>query len=143
MHRYFGLSRVLARLAAATVVLASVVLPGYPAAAAGAERAHAALVISYRSAFLMPAQAWTLTCAPTGGTHPAPAAACARLAALEDPFAPVPAEASCTSIYGGPATAAVTGTVGGERVTATFDRRGGCAIVRWNAHAPIIAPTRS
>jgi hypothetical protein len=38
----------------------------------------------------------------------------------------------CTAIYGGPQVARVSGTFGGHKVRATFNRRGGCEIARWN-----------
>ncbi|HEX2044943.1 MAG TPA: SSI family serine proteinase inhibitor [Gaiellaceae bacterium] len=75
----------------------------------------------------------TLTCEPTGGTHPRPAAACAALAAHPEALDPVPGEALCTQIHGGSETAAVSGTVSGERVEARFGRENGCEIARWDA----------
>ena len=77
---------------------------------------------------------WKLRCAPAGGTLPQRAAACRRLLSLADPFAPVPREAVCTMIYGGPARARVTGTFEGRRVWATFTRKDGCQIARWRRH---------
>lgn len=77
---------------------------------------------------------WTLRCAPVGGTLPRRAAACRRLAALERPFAPIPSDAVCTMIYGGPARALVTGTHRGRRVWTTFARKDGCHISRWKRH---------
>jgi hypothetical protein len=59
-------------------------------------------------------------------------AACARLAALDEPFAPVPAGAVCSQIYGGPQVARVAGRYRGARVWATFRRRNGCETARWN-----------
>lgn len=80
-------------------------------------------------------QTWTLTCDPPGGTHPDPAWACASLEAAGGiaAFEPVPRDAVCTEIYGGPATAQVTGTVDGEPVNADFSRTNGCEISRWDA----------
>ncbi|HEV8249045.1 MAG TPA: SSI family serine proteinase inhibitor [Gaiellaceae bacterium] len=78
------------------------------------------------------ARRWTLQCGPAGGTHPHPARACSRLAALADPFRPVPRDAVCTEIYGGPQEALVTGTYRGHRVNARFSRTNGCEIARWN-----------
>src|SRR5438876_6736507 len=75
----------------------------------------------------------TLTCGPTGGTLAHPAAACAKLARLRAPFAPVPKDAVCTLIYGGPDVARVTGVFRGHSVWAVFRRRNGCEIARWNA----------
>jgi hypothetical protein len=78
-----------------------------------------------------PTKVWTLKC-PDGGTLPDPEGACARLEALDDPFAPVPKNVACTMIYGGPHIAAVRGTFRGEPVDATFNRVNGCEIERWN-----------
>jgi hypothetical protein len=74
----------------------------------------------------------TLRCSPAGGTLPKAAQACTKLAALPSPFAPVPIGMMCTQIYGGPQTARVTGLFRGHQVRATFNRRGGCEIARWN-----------
>ncbi|AZM54236.1 hypothetical protein DMA15_18095 [Streptomyces sp. WAC 01529] len=86
-----------------------------------------------------------LKCHPTGGSHPAAAAACARLDEVTrygtDPFAPVPAYASCTMQYGGPATAHITGTWQGRPVDARYSRNNGCEISRWNNLAPVLPRT--
>ena len=74
----------------------------------------------------------TLRCGPAGGTLPMAAKACTQLAALSSPFAPVPTGMMCTQIYGGPQVAHVRGTFRGHQVRATFNRRGGCEIGRWN-----------
>jgi hypothetical protein len=63
---------------------------------------------------------------------PSAATACARLAVLNAPFAPVPPKTACTAIYGGPQVARVTGAFRGRTVWATFRRRDGCEIARWN-----------
>lgn len=85
----------------------------------------------------------TLTCAPAGGDHPDPAAACA---ALEQPdaleaFAPVPRNVACTELYGGPQVATVVGTVDGQAVRADFSRVNGCEIGRWDTLAPLLGST--
>jgi hypothetical protein len=60
--------------------------------------------------------------------------ACASLidpsvaAALDEP----PEDQVCTEQYGGPSVATIRGTIGGESVDASLDRRNGCAIERWN-----------
>jgi Subtilisin inhibitor-like len=74
----------------------------------------------------------TLHCNPAGGTLPKAAKACTQLAQLTSPFAPVPPNMMCTQIYGGPQVAHVKGTFDGRKVQATFNRRGGCEIARWN-----------
>ena len=77
-------------------------------------------------------QRWTLRCGPVGGTLPSRARACRRLLALSRPFRPVPRGAVCTQIYGGPQVAEVRGTLRGSAVTATFTRKDGCQIGRWD-----------
>ncbi len=66
---------------------------------------------------------WTLRCDPARGTLARPARACARLAAGGAKlFAPLPQNAVCTEIYGGPQKARVVGVVDGKRVWSTFTR---------------------
>ena len=78
---------------------------------------------------------WRLHCDRAGGTHPAPEKACEQLFGLADPFAPIPGDAVCTEIYGGPAVAEVEGLYRGETVDAKFTRTNGCEIDRWDRHA--------
>ena len=78
---------------------------------------------------------WRLHCDRSGGTLPSPEQACQQLFALADPFAPIPKDAVCTRIYGGPAVAEVEGLYRGETVNARFNRSGGCEIDRWDKHA--------
>jgi subtilisin inhibitor-like len=91
----------------------------------------AALTIAFLPGDGAAAHHWTLRCGPAGGTLPQPTAACRKLAALSDPFAPLPADAICSQIYGGPQVARVTGTYRGKRVSTAFNRRNGCEIARW------------
>lgn len=79
-----------------------------------------------------------LTCEPAGGNHPDPAGACRALASQADPFAPVPANQMCTQIYGGPATAQVTGRWRGRPVDAAFRRTDGCQTSRWDRLVPLL-----
>lgn len=85
---------------------------------------------------------YTLTCAPPGGDHPDPEAACAALldAAAQEPspLDPVPADQLCTEIYGGDQTAVIEGTVDGEPVRAELSRVNGCEISRWDALLPVL-----
>ncbi|MEU6278157.1 SSI family serine proteinase inhibitor [Streptomyces populi] len=87
-----------------------------------------------------------LECHPAGGTHPHAAEACARLDRMttwgKDTFAPVPPDSLCTMVYGGPATAHVTGTWAGRPVDARYDRSNGCEISRWNALEPVLPGAR-
>jgi hypothetical protein len=78
---------------------------------------------------------WTLRCGPVGGTLPRAAAACDALAANARPFAPTPPGTACTEVYGGPQTARVTGSYRGRAIWATFRRRDGCEINRWQQHS--------
>jgi subtilisin inhibitor-like len=75
---------------------------------------------------------YTLKCAPVGGTLPKRAAACTKLMRVERPFASTPKAVACTQIYGGPQEALVTGHVRGNVVRASFGRKDGCQIARWN-----------
>ena len=79
-----------------------------------------------------PTRTWTLEC-PDGGTLPHPEQACAKLAKMEDPFAPVPKDKACTQVFGGPEVADVTGTFRGKPVNAHFEKGNGCEIARWNS----------
>ncbi|MEV5548034.1 SSI family serine proteinase inhibitor [Streptomyces sp. NPDC052309] len=90
---------------------------------------------------------YELYCRPSGGSHPDPAGACAAVERStrwgQDVFAPVPEGTVCTMKYGGPATAHVTGTWAGRSVDATFDRRDGCRIDRWDRLVPLLPDLRS
>ena len=86
-------------------------------------------------------ETWTLTCDPVGGSHPTPAEACALLEEVgPEAFEPVPDDAVCTEVYGGPEEATVTGTLRGERIEAEFSRVNGCEIARWDALTPLLPP---
>jgi hypothetical protein len=75
---------------------------------------------------------YSLQCAPVGGTLPKRAAACTKLMRIQRPFAPVPRGMACTMIYGGPQVALVTGRFRGNQIRATFSRKDGCQLARWN-----------
>ncbi|MHC3471233.1 SSI family serine proteinase inhibitor [Streptomyces sp. 7R007] len=85
-------------------------------------------------------------CHPGGGSHPDVAGACQGLDRQtrwgRDLFAPVPEGSMCTMQYGGPATAHVTGTWAGRPVNATYDRRDGCEIARWDRMVPLLPDLR-
>ena len=84
---------------------------------------------------------WTLTCAGTAsGTHPDADAACTHLKGLADPFAPLPADAVCTQVYGGPETARVSGVWQGEPVELELSRTDGCRIAQWDDLGPLLPP---
>jgi hypothetical protein len=88
-----------------------------------------------------------LLCHPTGGTHPVARDACNRLDEVtrwgKDPFAPVPPGTNCTMLYGGPATARITGRWAGRPVNAVFNRRNGCEVSRWDRLRPVLPGPRS
>lgn len=89
---------------------------------------------------------YELKCHPPGGNHPRILQACERLDRLtargKDPFAAVPPDARCTMIYGGRATARVTGSWAGRPVDATYNRNNGCEIARWDAFVPVLPGAR-
>jgi Subtilisin inhibitor-like len=101
-------------------------------APAGAGGGGTALTIVFKDTAAATPQTWTLTCDPTGGTHPDATGACAALAAVDDPFKPLDKTMACTEIYGGPQTATVTGTYKGSAVHASFARTNGCEIAQWD-----------
>lgn len=89
-----------------------------------------------------PAKVWTLTCDPTGGDHPYAQQSCDLLAKAAasgtDPFAKTRVGVMCTMIFGGPQTATVTGTWRGKPVNASFSRKNGCEIKRWDTASPLV-----
>lgn len=69
-------------------------------------------------------------------------AQCPRLAKAD--FSPPSKAVACTQIYGGKATALVTGRIGGRDVEADFDLHDGCAISRWQRFSWLLGrPPRS
>ena len=77
---------------------------------------------------------WQLNCAPAGGTHPDPEAACQALTDHGATALPaVPKDQMCTQQYGGPETATISGTWQGQPVNSTLSRKNGCEISRWDA----------
>ncbi|MFG2121646.1 SSI family serine proteinase inhibitor [Streptomyces sp. NPDC048710] len=85
---------------------------------------------------------YEVSCHPGAGNHPDVAGACRVLDSHtrwgRDTFAPVASGSSCTMIYGGPATAHVTGTWAGRPVDASYDRSNGCEIGRWDRMVPLL-----
>lgn len=123
------------RLVLAAAALAAVVAVAPATAAAPATQLRVTVWLDGRPG---PSHALTLRCAPTGGTHPARAAACRRLAALPQPLRPVPKDTICTMVYGGPQEALVTGKLNGRSVWARFSLRDGCQIARWQRLRPLL-----
>jgi len=50
---------------------------------------------------------------------------------MRNPFAPIPKDAICTDLYGGPQVALITGTFRGGAVWTQLARRNGCEISRF------------
>ncbi|MFE6197289.1 SSI family serine proteinase inhibitor [Streptomyces sp. NPDC057838] len=120
--------------------------PPSPAPAGGGpDRDH--LTVTVRNAGGGADGTYELYCGPEGGSHPDPRGACATLERDtrwgQDLFAPDPEGGFCTMQYGGPATAHVTGTWAGRPVDATYDRRDGCGIARWDRLVPLLPDMRS
>ncbi len=95
-------------------------------------RDHLRIVVWPQGVGSAPRAAQTLTCNPAGGTLPGAARACGKLAALPQPFAPVPSGVMCSQIYAGPQVALVTGSYRGRKVSARFRRTDSCQTERWN-----------
>ncbi|MFE0175161.1 SSI family serine proteinase inhibitor [Streptomyces sp. NPDC059002] len=141
------------RRLALTAVASAAALSAVPATA-HATTAHAGahivaptdrLTITFTEAGSEGDGTYELECHPTGGTHPDAADACARLDEVTvygtDPFAPVAPDTMCTMVYGGPATAHITGTWQGRPVDAAYDLHNGCEIARWHALEPVLPAT--
>ncbi|MFK4184728.1 SSI family serine proteinase inhibitor [Streptomyces sparsogenes] len=142
---------VLHRLAVAAVsAAASVAAMSVPAWAApvplprpyDGEGGDRLVVTVSRSGVLADSVTYTLTCHPTGGTHPAAEEACDQLDDAmvwgRDPFTPVPPGAMCTGQYGGPATGHLRGRWAGRPVDARFSRVNGCEIARWDSFSAVL-----
>lgn len=93
-----------------------------------------------------PATQLTVTVWPEGPSGPVRerriecpgAAVCGELSVQR--LAPVPRDMACTAIYGGPAVARVTGTIGGEPVDERFSLEDGCQIGRWERNRALLGP---
>ncbi len=109
LESHDGCERTLTGMRAA---LATAVAAGILASAAGAGPRPTALTVTFWPDGSDPGrrQVWTLRCEPPMGTLPAPARACRRLAQVgAGIFAPIPQDAVCTQIYGGPQVALSSG----------------------------------
>ena len=86
-----------------------------------------------------PSERYTLVCTgAASGDHPRAQAACDHLQAMADPFAPVPDDAVCTEVYGGPQTAHVDGVWRGRPVDLRLSRVDGCRIAQWDSLGPLL-----
>ncbi|WP_017573223.1 SSI family serine proteinase inhibitor [Nocardiopsis halotolerans] len=85
---------------------------------------------------------WTLTCAPAGGDHPDPEAACAEIEEVGvNPFVrDDTSDMMCTMQVGGPEVVHVTGHIGETEVDTEFNKRDGCEIDRFETVSTVIAP---
>ncbi|WP_017584226.1 SSI family serine proteinase inhibitor [Nocardiopsis valliformis] len=84
---------------------------------------------------------WTLTCAPVGGDHPDPEAACAEIEeAGTEPFTMDTSDMMCTMQMGGPEVAHVTGHVNGTEIDTEFNKRNGCEIDRFEQVETVLNP---
>ncbi|MGW2462990.1 SSI family serine proteinase inhibitor [Streptomyces sp. NPDC001761] len=136
-------------LASLSVAASLVPLTAVPAAAAGAvpppvrpEEQGDHLTVVVRHAGAGRDGTYEVRCHPGAGRHPDVAGACRVLDEHtrwgRDPFAPVPDGTLCTMLYGGPATARVTGTWAGRPVDASYGRGEGCEIARWDGMVPLL-----
>ncbi|MFF7970405.1 SSI family serine proteinase inhibitor [Streptomyces sp. NPDC007905] len=141
---------VLASALAAVSVSSLAALTAVPAAAAPAapppvrpeDRAGDHLTVVVRHAGTGRDGTYEVSCHPGAGDHPDVAGACRVLDANtrwgQDAFAPVAPGSTCIMLYGGPATAHVTGTWAGRPVDARYDRGNGCEIARWDRLVPLL-----
>ncbi|WP_049572921.1 SSI family serine proteinase inhibitor [Nocardiopsis sp. SBT366] len=84
---------------------------------------------------------WTLTCAPAGGDHPDPEAACAEIADVgTEPFTLDTSDSMCTMQIGGPEVVRVTGHVNGTDIDTEFNKRDGCEIERFEEVHTVLNP---
>jgi Subtilisin inhibitor-like len=129
---------------AAVSALASPALacPPSPAVTHGEKAAGYRLVIRYQEDEKAAEEKYILRCHPPGGIHPEAEAACdavdKAVKGPRSPWEPVPGNAMCTQIYGGPHTARVNGVWDGRKIDAGFDRTNGCEIARWNSLVPAL-----
>ena len=81
---------------------------------------------------------YVLTCDPTIGGHPEPEAACGNLTA--EALQPLPADAVCAEVYGGPQTATVRGRFEGQRVDLALSRTDACRTAQWDRLGALLPP---
>ena len=120
--------------------LAALVLAGCGGGdgAGGGESEIDLRVTVYPNGFAGDSTTWTLQCVPVGGDHPDRDAACARLAALDDPFGKVKHVPRCDEIPGAtPEVALIEGDFHGRMVEERFDRSSGCVFERWDRLGPV------
>jgi hypothetical protein len=112
---------------------------GDAAAGGGIEQADNDLQVELDRGDGTEPETWTLTCVGVvEGSHPDAEAACEHLKAMDDPFAPLPADVICTEQFGGPQTAHVLGRWNGEPVDVELSRTDGCHISQWDGLGPLL-----
>ncbi len=112
---------------------------GSDPAAGGIQQADDDLQVEFDRGDGTEPESWTLTCVGNAsGSHPEAEAACAHLAGMGDPFAPLPPDSVCTEQYGGPQTAHVTGRWKGQPVDLELSRVDGCHISQWDSLVPLV-----
>lgn len=87
------------------------------------------------------AERWSLTCNPSGGTHPDPELACRVL--IEKGAEALPAVARdrvCAQVVGSAQSATVTGTWRGQSVSSSFNLTNSCEVNRWKAMVGLLPP---
>ncbi len=133
-HRPMRLEAVLA-----AAILAALFLTGCSGSETTTDKTSVTVVYWEENGPPAPSVTWTVRCDPPAGTHPDPAAACDALNAAEmSLFEPAAAGVGCTEIFGGPERVDVKGTLRGKPIEATFTRRNGCEIKRWNGLGGLI-----
>ncbi|WP_094218746.1 SSI family serine proteinase inhibitor [Streptomyces diastatochromogenes] len=129
-------------LAVLAAVPAAAAAPALPPPVRPEDRAGDHLTVVVEHAGAGRDGTFDVSCHPGAGDHPDVAGACRTLDSHtrwgRDTFAPVAPGSDCTMLYGGPATAHVTGTWAGHPVDARYDRSNGCEIGRWDRLVPLL-----
>lgn len=126
-----------------SLAVGAVVLGGGTAASAFHTPLPTQLNVTYRATPEVAPVTWSVGCldadSDPGDADTYSATACSRLARTSgDPFQPVPPGTMCTQVWGGPETARITGWWRSRPVDASFSRRNGCEISRWDNLVPIL-----
>jgi len=129
------------RIAAALVIASAIAAcgeDGTPATPGDATLANLVVRVDDDGDGASPARELRLDCkAPTDS----PACGAAAGVSARD-LAPTPGDTACTTIFGGPETASIRGTLRGDAVDATFSRSDGCEIDRWTRVEDLLAEVR-
>ena len=101
-----------------------------PTSQAAVANAQVSLDVTFVATSTSPARHYTLSCEPAGGTTPDPAAACSKLLAGDNIFAPRPMHIACPMVLQGTGRALITGSYFGRAVHMTIVN-GGCDLPTW------------